>query len=299
MTNPWFRKVLFIVVLALSCRARPPESDPSGSLEAVETVISPTLGGRVLQVRVAEGDTVRAGDLLLVMDAELLRRQRAQTAAGKGTLAVQLRIARETAAAAQATLNLLDTTLARTRPLVAQGDAPVTQLDELKARRDVAAHQWRAAELQRDALSAELARLDAALAVLDRQLEESVIHAPSDGVVTLRAVEPGEVVQPGAVCLKVADLSRMEFRIYLAASELALAPVGKVIPVEIDAFPGREFSGTVAFVSPEAEFTPKNVQTRQARTQLVYAVKLTLPNPDRSLRIGMTGQARLSAERGR
>ncbi len=109
----------------------------------------------------------------------------------------------------------------------------------------------------------------------------------------LRSAEPGETASPGSVLLRLANLGELELRIFLAEEDLARVKLGQELPVLVDALKGDTLKGKVTWISPDAEFTPKNVQTRQARTQLVYAVKLTVPNPDGRLHIGMPAEVKL------
>ena len=268
-------------------------ANPSGTLEAVETEIAAALAGRVVRVGAQLGDNVAAGDTLLVLDTELIQLQRAQGEAGRLSIIAQRRVAEETIAQAERNREWLDTARSRVQTLVRQGSAPRNQLDELQTRYDVAVHQAAAARDQLQLLAAEEARLEAALAVFDRQIEEGVVKSPASGVVLLRAVEPGEVVQPGAVCLKIADITRLELRFYLAATELDRVKLGQRLRLLIDALPGEAREGVVVWISPEAEFTPKNAQTRDARTQLVYAVKLQVANPDGRLHMGMGAEVEI------
>jgi HlyD family secretion protein len=113
-------------------------------------------------------------------------------------------------------------------------------------------------------------------------------------VILLRNAEPGEVALPGQTQLKVGEIENMELRVYLGETELDLVRIGQTCPVLVDALAGDTLDGVVSWISSEAEFTPKNAQTRQARTQLVYAVKLRLPNEDHKLAIGMPAEVILS-----
>jgi len=285
--------IAIISLLLLGCSGNHKTPNPSGTLEAVETDIAPAIAGRILRVGLRLGDTVTTGDTLLVLDTELIQLQRAQSEAGRLSIAAQRKVVEESIAQAERNRQWLDTTRSRTGALVQQGSATQNQLDELQTRYDVAAHQVAAARDQLQVLAAEEARLETALAVFDRQLEEGVVIAPTNGAVLLRSVEPGEVVQPGSVCLKIADLSALELRVYLAETDLDRVKIGERLKVLIDALPGEPREGEVIWVSPESEFTPKNAQTRDARTQLVYAVKLRVANPDGRLHIGMPAEVEI------
>ncbi len=278
-----------LAVLTTGC-VRGAKPAPAGTLETTVVDIAPVLGGRVLAVTRQEGARVAAGDTLLVLDTELLALQRAQAAANRATLEAQRKVADADLAKVRRQLALLETTLARTATLRDQGTATGQQVDDLTAQRDVARAGVDAARGRLAALEAEAAQLDAALAVFDRQLRDGVVMAPVGGTVLTRAVEPGEVVTPGRTALRLADLAHLELRIYLEAGDVERVKPGQSLPVRVDALPATPLIGTVAWVADEAEFTPKNAQTRNARAQLVYAVKLTVPNPDGRLHVGMPAE---------
>jgi len=282
------------ILTALSgCGANNHPVKPSGTFEAVEVNVASTLAGRLLDVRPQLGGMVITGDTLAVIEADLLCLQRVQTQVGLSALQAQRAIVQNARKQAERSLQFSQTTLDRISSLSEQGSATAQQSDEAQFKRDLAELQVAGADRQLEALAAEEARLAAALAVIDRQIKESVILAPVDGTVLLRAVEPGEIAQPGVVLLRLADMTRLELRIYLAASELNLVKIGQNVRILVDAFPNSTSSGDVVWISSEAEFTPKNAQTKEARTQLVYAVKIRVLNPERRLAIGMNAEVEL------
>jgi HlyD family secretion protein len=123
------------------------------------------------------------------------------------------------------------------------------------------------------------------------QLSYAELRSPFDGVVTSRNVEPGEVVSPGREVLSIADLTRVDLKIFVDETEIGEVKHGQRVDVKTDTFPDKTYSGTVAFISPEAEFTPKIIQTHKERVKLVYLVKVSIPNPDRELKPGMPADA--------
>jgi HlyD family secretion protein len=285
-----------ILVLAAALIAgcgRNHEVNPSGTLETTEVDIASTIAGRIREVRPQLGDRVNAGDTLVVLDTDLIALQREQAATNRESLRAQRLAAGDALAQAQSNLDLADTTFARTQALVKAGSATSQQHDEAQTRRDVTARQVLAAKHQLEALAAEESKLDASLAVFDRQLHDGVILAPENGEIILRNAEPGETALPGSVLLRLANLKELELRIYLAEQDLSRVRLGQELPVLVDALAGQTLTGKVTWISSDAEFTPKNVQTRQARTQLVYAVKLSIANPEGKLHIGMPAEAKL------
>ncbi len=265
--------------------------NPSGTLEATEVEVASTIPGRVVKAVPLLGSVVKAGETLVVLDTELISLQRIQAESGLASIAAQKTVLRDGISQAERNLEFLSLQFDRIAELVNNGSAPQQQFDEITAKRDVAKDQVAASRHQMAALDAEEGKLNAALAVFDHQLEEGLILSPIAGEVLLKSIEPGEVATPGKVLFRLANLERMELRVFIGAPDLASVQVGSKIPVLIDALPNQKFEGTVNWVSSEAEFTPKNAQTKDARLQLVYAVKMSIDNTNRLLRIDMPAEA--------
>ncbi|MFH1144004.1 MAG: efflux RND transporter periplasmic adaptor subunit [Candidatus Eisenbacteria bacterium] len=278
--------------ILLGCGREEPSS-PSGALEATEIDLAPAIGGRALEVRVRLGDRVAAGDTLVVLDTDLLALQREQSVAALASVRAQQSAAGDELQAAERNLALAETTLQRLRALQQQGSATQQQLDDVGAGRDVAASQVSAARHRMAVYQAEQERIGAAIAVDDRRLEDGVLLAPGPGTVLVRALEPGEMAAAGVPVVRLADLSRLDLRIYLEAESLVRVRLGQEVQLRIDGLGDEGRAGRVVWISDEAEFTPKNAQTRDARAQLVYAVKVEIPNSDGRLHIGMTAEAEI------
>ena len=279
-----------VLLLGLAACGHGRVPGPSGTFETTVVDVAPVLGGRVLAVTRQEGERVAVGDTLVVLDTEVIALQRAQAAAGQATLQAQRAVADADLARARRQLALLETTLGRTNTLREQGTATGQQVDDLTAQRDVARTGVEAARGRLAAIDAELVHLESGLAVFDRQLRDSAVLSPITGTVLTRTLEPGEVATPGRAALRLADLSHLELRVYLESGDLSRLRLGQEVPVRVDALPGAPLKGTVGWIAGEAEFTPKNVQTRNARAQLVYAVKLRVDNPDGKLHVGMPAE---------
>lgn len=147
-----------------------------------------------------------------------------------------------------------------------------------------------------ETLGAEVARDQAALDAALVQLDYTVLRSPKRGVVLRKHVEPGEVIAAGTPVVTLADLRDVWLEIYVPEPRLGLVKLGQAAEVTTDSYPGKVYRGTVTFVSAEAEFTPKNVQTQEERVKLVFAVKITLDNPDQELKPGMPADARVLIE---
>jgi membrane fusion protein YbhG len=229
---------------------------------------------------------------------------RRSATAGEGTI----KAADSQLATVEAQERLARLDLERADALFKEGTAPRSSLDEARSRHDALlaqiAGQRASAKVSRDQAGALVAAGSAAQAqsvaarssvevaragVAEAQVtvQECTLVAPRDAMVASRNFEPGEAVQPGSAILMLTDISEARTRFYLPNSELAAAAPGRKVKVVADAYPGQSFEGTIFYVSPRAEFTPRNVQTREDRERLVYAVEVRIPNVDMRLRSGM------------
>jgi HlyD family secretion protein len=146
-------------------------------------------------------------------------------------------------------------------------------------------------EQEVEAARAQAASARAALDLADIQLAHAELRAPFAGVVVSRNVEPGEVVAPGREVLSIADLSVVDLKVFVGEPEIGKVRPGQPVDVKIDTFPDKTYPGQVAYISPQAEFTPKIIQTRKERVKLVYLVKISVPNPNSELKSGMPADA--------
>ncbi|MAT40731.1 MAG: hypothetical protein CL609_00205 [Anaerolineaceae bacterium] len=147
--------------------------------------------------------------------------------------------------------------------------------------------QVRAAESGVKQAEAALSQAQAALAILDVQLEKTIVTAPVDGVVLTRNLEVGETLAPTGVVLTIGQLQEVNLTVYIPETEYGKVKLGDQVSITVDSFPGETFIGNVVYISDQAEFTPRNVQTIEGRKTTVYAVKLSVPNPDLELKPGM------------
>ncbi len=201
--------------------------------------------------------------------------------------------------ARQSAVNKLNTLLAlKENPLQANVQVTQAQADYQTKQAAVKVAQAALAQAKAGApeskvavLKANLAQTQSRLDTLAAQREKFSLAAPTDGVVVSRPVHLGEVALPGVTLLTIADLNTVKLTVYVPESQYGQLQLGQQVSVMVDTFPNQIFTGTVDFISDEAEFTPKNVQTKEERVNLVYAVKITLPNPDGKLKPGMPADA--------
>jgi len=211
-------------------------------------------------------------------------------------------------AALESQVELARTELDRTRKLQLAGAATPSALDDAQSRYDTLVHQisaqrategatraqaealhttTTAAEAQALVARSNVEVLRAAVARAEIEVRECKLTAPRGAMVATRILEPGEAVQPGTAILALTDVTEARTRFYIPNDALGAAAPGRNVTVVADAYPGTKFAGTIYYVSPSAEFTPRNVQTREDRERLVYAVLVRIPNVDMRLRAGM------------
>jgi HlyD family secretion protein len=171
--------------------------------------------------------------------------------------------------------------------MVLEGQANLAGSDAALSAAEAARREIDRLKLDLKALQAQAEQARAALAIAQDDLANSRMHAPFDGFVTVKDVEEGEFVQAGSPVLTLAQLDRVWVKTYVPETQLGRVFYGQKADVISDTFPGKRYPGTVTYISAEAEFTPKNVQTKEERVKLVYRIKVSLENPDQELKAGM------------
>ena len=258
----------------------------SGLIETAESVVSAETSGRVVQHRFGEGTIVSPGDTLLVIDPSNLELELASARAGLDVLKAQLAAARVQVKQATTAEDFARTEFERVDRLVKSGTATNRQHDQAEFELNNAALARQTAEAQVRTTDASITKTEADIARLERRLRDCYPLAPVGGVVTEKFIEPGELLSPGKSIARIARLDTVTVKVYLTTEKFAGIKLGDRAKVSTESG-GQEHQGMVVWTSDEAEFTPKNVQTEEARADLVYAVKVSIPNPDRRLKIGM------------
>lgn len=267
----------------------------SGTLEATEVTVSAQTGGQVLALSKAEGEIVASGDTLAIIDVEKLTLQRRQLLSSLDEIAATRKPAAEGITQARDNLDNLEKSYQRISALLAKGTATQQQYDDASTKYRLAKSQLESAKAQLSLLDAKERTVRSSIALLDRQIKDGVVLAPIGGIVTEKYLERGEVAPVGGALYKIADTGKFWLRIYVAERDLGAFNVGSGVTVRVDAVKDP-LPAVVSWVSPEAEFTPKNVETRDARAELVYAVKVTLTAAPAALKIGMPAEVYLRGE---
>lgn len=283
----------------------------SGTLEAREIDMGFQVAGRIATLHVDEGSPVTKGQLLAELapaDYELaVERARADAdATGQalaaleaGARALELKVAEARVASARAERDFATAEEQRIRRLLSRSMASQEQLDEIRLRRDVATAALAEATEQLALLRegprredierarARHAASQAALELAGQQLDYTRLHSPAEGVVSVRLAEAGQVVGVGQPVLRISELSSPWVRAYLRETDLPRVQLGQTVEVRVDGLPQDSFEGRLSFISPRAEFTPKTVETRALRVDLVYRIKVEVSNAENRLKIGM------------
>jgi membrane fusion protein YbhG len=287
----------------------------SGTIEAVEVNVASKVPGQLLELAVEEGARVKTGDRLASIDHAALDIQLRQAEAGveladaqlsllvKGARSEDIRQAEAALKQADASFSIADEDARRMRELVKTESVTTKQRDDAEARLTVAAAQRNAAtealskvrRLARPeeirAAEARLAQARAAADLLRKTISDCEITAPAAGIVTHKAVEAGELVNPGQTIVTISELDSVYVMIYVTDKDLGRVKLGGAAEVAIDTFPGKAFPGKITYISPEAEFTPKNIQTKEDRVKLVFGVKVEIENRDGLLKPGLPADA--------
>ena len=277
----------------------------SGTIEATEITVSAKTRGEVLKLNFMEGDIVQKGRTLAEIDVEQIKLQKDVAAAGLSELEWNKKIVRKDFETSSETLIQASITLANIQKnrkriinLLAENAATQEQMDKIETEHDLAASRFSASKKQLEgiktregSLTATHEKIEANLRLLDRQIKDGTVTSPVNGVVIEKFIEQGEVVNFGTPICTIANLSSVWLTIYVGEEELGKISLGGKARVRIDSHPERNFEGKVTWISQQAEFTPKNVQTKESRADLVYAVKITLNNSEGIFKIGMPADA--------
>lgn len=286
----------FSLALA-ACGDKEVEYDASGIFETTEIIVSAQTAGELTALTAEEGRTVEAGEKLGCVDTvQLALKKRQLSASLTATDSKRLDRKRQVAALRQQIDNL-QREKARFSELLKADAATEKQVDELDYQIAILQRQLEATEEQinssNSSLDGQSSGIEAQLAQVEDQIRKSVAASPIKGTILAKYAEPGEYVVPGKPLFKVADISRMKLRAYLTADQLTTLKIGQKVTVYADQgkTDRKAYEGTIVWIADEAEFTPKTIQTREERANLVYAVKIAVSN-DGLIKRGMYGDVK-------
>ena len=327
--------VIVALALVPACAEKPPDNTirVSGHVEATEVHVSAEVGGRIVDLKVDEGARVASGDVIATLDTRDTELQMQRARADRAGALAQLRLleagsraedirqaqAQVEAAEADATtieaeLKSAQLDLDRFERLLEANAGSAKQRDDAKARVDVARERQRAARERERASQEVLARLqkgsrpeeiaagrarvasaDAQIALLEKAVHDAGVVAPVSGVITQKLVDAGEIVMRSTPLVVITDLDHAWANLFVPEPAIPRVKLGQPATVHTDAG-GQPLSGTVTFISPKAEFTPRNVQTAEERSKLVYRIKVSVDNRAGVLKSGMPVDAELALQ---
>jgi HlyD family secretion protein len=316
------KKIIFSLAIFLSLFFASCSSDDhlrsieaSGTIESKNITVSSRTAGNIETINFIEGSKVNAGDTIIIIDHELLEIQLQQAIAGKDAAEAQLNLM--LAGAREEDINQAEQNLnqakinyetaerdkERMQSLYDSRSITQKQYEDAIARYDLMSAQYKAAQgnydkvkniFRKQEIDQARANLNKAIAGVDllkKNIRDSYVISPINGFLVKTFVDRGESVTPMSSLFKVSDLDVVELVIYVSTLELGYLRLGQKAEVTIDAYKDKKYEGKVTYISPEAEFTPKNIQTKDERTKLVFAVKITIPNEDYDLKPGMPADA--------
>ncbi|MCC6413026.1 MAG: efflux RND transporter periplasmic adaptor subunit [Saprospiraceae bacterium] len=309
----------FLIAAALAalflpaCKSNQTEADAYGNFESDALLVSAEATGRILDLKAEEGNILEKGAVVASIDSTQLVLRRDQlrasiraVAAKSPAIAEQLAVYEKQLSASRQQIKTLQREKQRVENLIKADAATTKQLDDINAQIDQVQEQILVITGQRTAsgatlnaqkggILAEIEPLQKQIIQLDDQIARCNVVNPRKGTVLVSYAEKGEIAQFGKPLYKIAGIDTLILRAYLGGDQLGSVKIGQAITVRVDAPDGKytEYTGTLTWLSEQAEFTPKVIQTKDERVNLVYAMKIKVPNPDGRLKIGMPAEVKL------
>lgn len=309
--------LLFIFVTGCGNNKESNSISASGTIESVNVTISSKTSGTINKINFKEGDRVKKGDLLVEISHDLLDIQLRQSEAGVELANAQLKLLRsgarredikqseELVKQARINMELAKQDKERAEELYRQDATTKKLYDDAMGRYDLTLTQLNSAKenlakvktiVRPEEIEQAQANLKKAVSMADllkQNIEDCRVFAPSDGFVSKKFIEEGENAVTGGSLLRLSNLETVNLVIYIPETDLAKVKLGQNAEIKIDAYKDKVYTGKVIFISPEAEFTPKNIQTPDERTKLVFAIKIEIPNPQFELKPGLPADAKI------
>ena len=282
--------ILLTAIILISCNKNSEKADAYGNFEATEITVSSESNGKIEFLNVEEGEQLKKGSLVGLIDTLQLHYNREQLKASIETV-------QSKSASVLSQINVLNEQLktakieqTRIQNMYAENAATKRQIDEIDGKVKVIEKQISSVQSQNAPILNEIKSIKVQIEKLDDQIKKSKISNPVDGTVLTKYAEPSEITAFGKPLYKIANLNEMELRVYVTETQLAHIKIGQKVTVAIDADNDtKKYEGNITWISAQAEFTPKVIQTKEERANLVYAVKVAVKN-DGSLKIGMPAE---------
>lgn len=307
----------FTIIFGCSNNNEKQTIEATGNIETINVTVSSKVNGEVISILKDEGDKVKTGDTVLIIDpivyqiklreaeASLLSAEAQLELLKVGARKEDIQQAEQILKQAEVNLHSAENDKIRFENLYQTKSVSKKQYEDALTRYEIALAQYNSAkenltkiqnisrpeELKQ--VKANYERIRASVDLIKKNLNDCYVTSPIDGIIVKKFVEKGETVSNLSSLFKVSNLYRVEILIYVNEQDLGKVKLGQLVEVTVDAFPNKIFEGKVVYISPEAEFTPKNIQTKEERTKLVFAVKVMIDNPDLELKAGIPADAKI------
>ncbi|HHB78878.1 MAG TPA: HlyD family efflux transporter periplasmic adaptor subunit [Saprospiraceae bacterium] len=287
---------ILAILIGFGCKKQEKLADAYGNFEADEWLIYPESPGKLLSFSVNEGDLLKKNQLLGSVDTSALVLQREQLNASISAIYAKKQTAGPDISLLQKRKEVILSDRQRVAKLLADSVATQKQMDDINNQLAVLEQQIKVArekvEIANKSIFAQVNPLRKQIAIVNDRIKKAKIYAPTQGRVTQKFVNAGEVIAPQIPLLKLAKMDTLFLRAYFSGNQYAQLQLNQTVNVHID--PDKTYQGKVTWIAEEAEFTPKIVQTKEERVNLTYAVKIAIPN-DGYLKIGMPGEVWLNS----
>jgi HlyD family secretion protein len=288
------KKILVLTMLSIlifSCSNTDEKSDAFGNFEADPVIVSSESSGKIFQLNGEKGQRIDSGFLTAVIDTVQLHLKLQQIQAQKDAVSAKRQTIQSQVAVFEEQKKTLEVNEKRISQMLKDGAATQKQLDDITGQIDVINKQIASTRTQFTSVNRELEVLQTQQASTKDLLNRCTVESPAKGTILETYVEQGELATPGKPLFKMADLDVLTLKVYVSGAQLPQVKIGQQVEVLVDknATENQSFTGKVSWISSEAEFTPKIIQTKEERVKLVYAVKVEVKN-DGTLKIGMPGE---------
>lgn len=297
MKHPYLILISLVISLLASCSGNVDKADGYGNFEATEITISAEANGKILFLDAEEGNVLGQDKVVGVIDTVPLSLKRDQLLASKNTIFSKSRNVLSQREVLREQLKVAQNDRTRIANLLLAKAATDKQLDDINGQINIIQEQIKSVESQNLPIINEVKSIEIQIRQVEDQINKSIIQNPVRGTVLVKYAEPNEITTFGKPLYKIANLEDMILRVYISENQLSILKIGQEVNVKIDVGDDmKSYPGEISWISDSAEFTPKIIQTKEERVNLVYAVRVKVKN-DGSLKIGMPGEMWISKDK--
>ncbi|MBW6535053.1 MAG: HlyD family efflux transporter periplasmic adaptor subunit [Mariniphaga sp.] len=287
-----YKAIIFILsALFFGCSNQNDKSDAYGNFEAETVIVSSEASGKILQLNVEKGQKIEAGTVAALIDTMQIHLKLQQIEAQKAAVEAKRQSVKAQVAVFEEQKKNLEINEKRVSQMLADGAATQKQLDDISGQIRVFDKQIESTKTQFNSINKELQVLETRQEATLDLLNRCKVISPASGTILETYIEQGELAAPGKPLFKMANLDELTLKVYVSGAQLPNIKIGQEVKVLVDKNEkeNQSFTGKITWISSEAEFTPKIIQTKEERVKLVYAVKVAVKN-DGTLKIGMPGE---------